>query len=71
LQTMARVAAWCHLRGCGRHGTDLVEKVQAYAAGSAWRKSALKLAAHGKDVSLKQWAEFAEDYRQARGGKSV
>lgn len=71
LQTMARVAAWCHLRGCGRHGTDLVEKVQDYAAGTAWRKSALKLAAHGKDVSLKQWAEFAEDYRQARGGKSA
>ncbi|MGN6141384.1 MAG: DUF2252 family protein [Ralstonia sp.] len=71
LQTMARVAAWCHLRGCGRHGTDLVETVQDYAAGTAWRKSALKLAAHGKDVSLKQWAEFAEDYRQARGGKSA
>lgn len=71
LQTMARVAAWCHLRGCGRHGTDLVEKVQDYAAGTAWRKSALKLAAHGKDVSLKQWAAFAEDYRQARGGKSA
>ena len=71
LQTMARVAAWCHLRGCGRHGTDLVEKVQDYAAGTAWSKSALKLAAHGKDVSLKQWAEFAEDYRQARGGKSA
>ena len=71
LQTMARVAAWCHLRGCGRHGTDLVEKVQDYAAGTAWRKSALKLAAHGKDVSLKQWAEFAEDYRQARGGKAA
>ncbi|MGN8063460.1 DUF2252 family protein [Ralstonia sp. 22111] len=71
LQTMARVAAWCHLRGCGRHGTELVEKVQDYAAGTAWRKSALKLAAHGKDVSLKQWAAFAEDYRQARGGKSA
>ncbi|CAJ0901856.1 hypothetical protein R20233_04675 [Ralstonia sp. LMG 32965] len=71
LQTMARVAAWCHLRGCGRHGTDLVEKVQDYAAGTAWRKSALKLAAHGRKVSLKQWAEFAEDYRQARGDKTA
>ncbi|MDE2203368.1 MAG: DUF2252 family protein [Burkholderiaceae bacterium] len=70
LQTMARVAAWCHLRGCGRHGTDLVERVQDYAAGTAWRKSALKLAAHGRDVSLRQWAEFAEDYRQARGDKA-
>lgn len=71
LQTMARVAAWCHLRGCGRHGTDLVEKVQGYAPGTAWRKSALKLAAQGRKVSLQQWREFAEDYRQARGGKSA
>jgi uncharacterized protein (DUF2252 family) len=71
LQTMAHVAAWCHLRGCGRHGTDLVEKVQDYAAGTAWRKSALKLAAHGRKVSLKQWAEFAEDYREARGDKAA
>jgi len=71
LQTMAHVAAWCHLRGCGRHGTDLVEKVQDYAAGTAWRKSALKLAAHGRKVSLKQWTEFAEDYRQARGDRAT
>jgi len=67
---MARVAAWCHLRGCGRLGTDLVEKMQDYAAGTAWRKSALKLAKRGRDVSLKQWAEFAEDYRQARSSKT-
>jgi len=70
LQTMARVAAWCHLRGCGRFGTDLVERIQDYAAGTAWRKSALKLAAHGRAVSLKQWAEFAEDYRQAIAHKT-
>lgn len=69
LQTMARVAAWCHLRGCGRHGSDLVEAVQDYAAGTAWRKSALKLATHAAQTSLKQWAEFDEDYRQARGSE--
>ncbi|CAJ0798620.1 hypothetical protein LMG18090_03735 [Ralstonia mannitolilytica] len=67
LQTMARVAAWCHLRGCGRRGTDLVDTLQDYAAGTAWRKSALKLAAHGHEVSLRQWADYAEDYREARG----
>ena len=70
LQTMAHVAAWCHLRSCGRLGTDLVETVQDYASGTAWRKSALKLATHGRKVSLKQWAEFAEDYQQARKGKA-
>ncbi|WP_421019381.1 hypothetical protein, partial [Klebsiella pneumoniae] len=61
LQTMARVAAWCHLRGCGRRGTDLVDTLQDYAAGTAWRKSALELAAHGRKVSLRQWADYAED----------
>ncbi|MBX9431370.1 DUF2252 domain-containing protein [Ralstonia pseudosolanacearum] len=67
LQTMAHVAAWCHLRGCGRFGTDLVERLQDYAAGTAWRKSALKLAGHGRQVALRQWREFAQDYRAARG----
>lgn len=70
LQTMARVAAWCHLRGCGRHGTDLVGAVQDYAAGTAWRKSALKLASHATKTSLKQWTEFAEDYHEARGSRA-
>ncbi|MBB6591321.1 DUF2252 domain-containing protein [Ralstonia solanacearum] len=67
LQTMAHVAAWCHLRGCGRLGTDLVERLQDFAAGTAWRKSVLKLASHGRQVSLRQWREFAEDYRAAVG----
>ncbi|AXV77103.1 MULTISPECIES: DUF2252 domain-containing protein [Ralstonia solanacearum species complex] len=67
LQTMARVAAWCHLRGCGRFGTDLIERLQDDAAGTAWRKSALKLAGHGRQVSLRQWREFAGDYREAVG----
>ncbi|MHA6829868.1 DUF2252 domain-containing protein [Ralstonia pseudosolanacearum] len=67
LQTMAHVAAWCHLRGCGRFGTDLVERLQDYAAGTAWRKSVLKLAGHGRQVALRQWREFAQDYRAAVG----
>ncbi|MHA6893434.1 DUF2252 domain-containing protein [Ralstonia pseudosolanacearum] len=67
LRTMAHVAAWCHLRGCGRFGTDLVERLQDYAAGTAWRKSVLKLAGHGRQVALRQWREFAQDYRAAVG----
>lgn len=67
LQTMAHVAAWCHLRGCERFGTDLVERLQDYAAGTAWRKSVLKLAGHGRQVALRQWREFAQDYRAAVG----
>lgn len=67
LQTMAHVAAWCHLRGCGRFGTDLVERLQDYAVGTAWRKSVLKLAGHGRQVALRQWREFAQDYRAAMG----
>ena len=69
LTTMARAAAWAHLRGCGHQAADRIEKLQDYAAGGRWQSMALRLARHGRDVSLTQWKAFAEDYRKARGGK--
>jgi uncharacterized protein (DUF2252 family) len=69
LATMARAAAWAHLRGCGHQAADRIEKLQDYAAGGRWQSMALRLARHGRDVSLAQWKMFAEDYRKAKGGK--
>lgn len=69
LATMARAAAWAHLRGCGHQAADRIEKLQDYAAGGRWQSMALRLARHGRDVSLAQWKTFAEDYRKAKGGK--
>lgn len=69
LATMARAAAWAHLRGCGHQAADRIEKLQDYAAGGRWQSMALRLARHGRDVSLAQWRTFAEDYRKAKGGK--
>ncbi|WP_066736339.1 DUF2252 domain-containing protein [Cupriavidus sp. D384] len=69
LGTMARAAAWAHLRGCGHQAADRIEKLQDYAAGGRWQSMALRLARHGRDVSLAQWKIYAEDYRKAKGGK--
>ncbi|PLP96675.1 DUF2252 family protein [Cupriavidus pauculus] len=69
LATMARAAAWAHLRGCGHQAADRIEKLQDYAAGGRWQSMALRLARHGRDVSLAQWKTYAEDYRKAKGGK--
>lgn len=70
LTTMARAAAWAHLRGCGHQAADRIEKLQDFAAGGRWQSMALRLARHGRDVSLAQWKAFAEDYRKARGLKA-
>lgn len=67
LGTMARAAAWAHLRGCGHQAADRIEKLQDYAAGGRWQSMALRLARHGRDVSLAQWKTYAEDYRKAKG----
>lgn len=69
LATMARAAAWAHLRGCGHQAADRIEKLQDYAAGGRWQSMALRLARHGRDVSLAQWKTYAEDYRKAKGQK--
>ncbi|GJG97363.1 DUF2252 family protein [Cupriavidus pauculus] len=69
LVTMARAAAWAHLRGCGHQAADRIEKLQDFAAGGRWQSMALRLARHGRDVSLAQWKAYAEDYRRARGIK--
>lgn len=71
LAEMARAAAWAHLRGCGHHAADRIEQLQEFASSARWHGPVLRLARHGRDVSLAQWKEFAEDYRVARkGGRS-
>lgn len=67
LASMARAAAWAHLRGCGHQAADRIEKLQDFASGGRWQSKALRLARHGRDVSLAQWKAYAEDYRKARG----
>ncbi|MBU67426.1 MAG: succinate-semialdehyde dehydrogenase [Cupriavidus sp.] len=69
LTTMARAAAWAHLRGCGHQAADRIEALQDFAAGGRWQSKALRLARHGRDVSLAQWKQYAEDYRQATSAK--
>ncbi len=70
LTTMARTAAWAHLRSCGHQAADRIEKLQDFASGGRWQSMALRLARHGRDVSLAQWKAYAEDYHKARGTKA-
>ncbi len=70
LGTMARAAAWSHLRGCGHQAADRIEQLQDFAAHGRWRAPVLRLAKHGYEVSFAQWKVFAEDFRKARGGSA-
>ncbi|MDF3832344.1 DUF2252 family protein [Cupriavidus basilensis] len=70
LLTMARAAAWAHLRGCGHQAADRIEQLQDFAAGSRWRAPVLRLAHHGCEVAQAQWKDFAQDYRKARRQKA-
>jgi uncharacterized protein (DUF2252 family) len=67
LLTIARTAAWAHLRGCGHNAADRIEQLQEFASGSRWRAPVLRLARHGCELAQAQWKDFAEDYRRARG----
>lgn len=67
LITMARTAAWSHMRGCGHNAADRIEQLQEFASGSRWRAPVLRLARHGCELAQAQWKDFAEDYRLARG----
>ncbi|MDF3885650.1 DUF2252 domain-containing protein [Cupriavidus basilensis] len=67
LITMARAAAWAHLRGCGHNAADRIEQLQEFAGGTRWREPVLRLARHGCELAQAQWKDFAEDYRKARG----
>ncbi|MGO4331665.1 DUF2252 family protein [Cupriavidus sp. 2TAF22] len=71
LLTMARVAAWAHLRGCGHEAADRIEQLQEFAAAARWRAPVLRLARHGCEVAQAQWKAFAQDYRQARGASET
>jgi uncharacterized protein (DUF2252 family) len=70
LGTMAHAAAWAHLRGCGHQAADRIEQLQAFAGGTRWRTGVLRLARHGCAVSVAQWKAYADDYREARGGRT-
>lgn len=69
LTTMARAAAWAHLRGCGHQAADRIEQLQDFAAHGRWRAPVLRLARHGCETAVAQWKEFREDFEAAWKGR--
>ena len=65
IRTMAEVAAWGHLRGCGRFGKDGAasgESLSAFAVQKPWRKQVLAQADAAHQRVLQQWQAYAGDY---------
>jgi uncharacterized protein (DUF2252 family) len=62
IEGMGRVAAWAHLRSCGRQGTATVEELQAYVAGKGWTAAAGTLAGGTAADIRKAWRTYSKDY---------
>jgi uncharacterized protein (DUF2252 family) len=62
VRTMAEVAAWDHLRTCGRRGASSVETFAAFAGTTEWRSLLMENAKVATVQVLQQWKEFSEDF---------
>jgi uncharacterized protein (DUF2252 family) len=62
IRTMAEVAAWSHLRGCGHCGADAVDALADFAARTAWRQQITDCAHRAHQRVLQQWQYYADDY---------
>ncbi len=62
VQTMAKVTAWAHLRGCGRFGADSVEALADYVGRAEWRSQIKAQADLAKATALLQWQSYSADY---------
>jgi uncharacterized protein (DUF2252 family) len=66
LESMGRITAWAHLRGCGRWGAGPVEELQRHVQGRRWSAAAEQLAAHVAKQLHQDWREFCADYDSGR-----
>jgi uncharacterized protein (DUF2252 family) len=62
VRSMAEVAAWGHLRGISRFGTDSADELATFAGAETWRKEIVLLAQSAATISLQQWREYSTDY---------
>lgn len=62
VEAMGQVAAWAHLRGCGRHGTEPPETLQSFVAAGRWRASLERVAEGAAARTLRAWQTYCRDY---------
>ena len=62
VEGMGHVAAWAHLRGCGRHGAGAPEDLQQYLAGERWRAAVERTAEAAAARTLRAWRSYCKDY---------
>ena len=66
LESMGRITAWAHLRGCGRWDAASVEALQRHVQGRRWSAAAKQLAARVAKQLHRDWREFCADYDAGR-----
>jgi len=66
VETMGSIAAWAHLRGCGRHGAAPVDVLQSYVRNSRWHAQADALARASAANLSKAWIAYSADYDAGR-----
>ena len=57
-RTLGAILGWDQLRAAGQQGAASVDRLQAFAEGTAWMDELLDAAGHMRDVTQHQWQAF-------------
>jgi uncharacterized protein (DUF2252 family) len=62
MQAIGQCTAWSHLRGSGRQGSAIADKLVAFGGDESWQKVLLKVSASCADNISVEWKTYSEAY---------
>ena len=62
IQAIGQCTAWSHLRGSGRQGSAIADKLVAFGSDDSWKKVLRKASASCAESIKDEWKTFSEAY---------
>jgi uncharacterized protein (DUF2252 family) len=62
MQTIGQCTAWSHLRGSGRQGSAIADKLVAFGSDDSWQKVLRKASAACADTINSEWKTYSEAF---------